>query len=104
MSKAAFAGLKGVQEMRFVLCQTGKAGRQFSKTPTRTQNGARRTFRDGCSHRRADAHVDARTQFAGEYSRPSYEHVVSAPNVGFRPFNVGRVVVLNDPRGRAARA
>ena len=61
-------------------------------TTTRTQNRARLTFR-------VDAHIDARNRFvvAG-----LHEQVPSARLrlVVFRPFDVGRVVVLGDPPAR----
>ena len=53
MSKAAFAGLKGVQEMRFVLCQTGKAGGLLKTTTSSAEWGT--------TYVRVDAHTDART-------------------------------------------
>ena len=42
MSKAAFAGLKAVQEIRFHLCQTSKGSEGVSTMPTAGATNARR--------------------------------------------------------------
>jgi len=59
-----------------------KAGRVLSTTLERTTTG---NLQGGCSYRRADSWR----------ARPSYETCTSTlgPNVVFRPFNIGRVVV-----------
>jgi len=58
-------------------------GRGLLTTTTRTQKGARLTFW-------VDAQTDTRT-------RLRWPACTLGQNVMFRPFNVGRVVVLTDP-------
>jgi len=94
-------GGRGASRSR-LLPTTSEAG-GLLRTPTRTHNGARRTFR-------VDAHTDVRDSVRGGVLQTVvWACTVRRGDPGlywvvfFRPFNVGRVGFLGDPPARCCR-
>ena len=67
MSKAAFAGLKAVQEIRFHLCQTGKGS---EGVPVLAQELQEHEGREPCN-----AHPDPRGERSGGWPRRAFRYV-----------------------------